>query len=274
MKNILVPVDFSETSAYALEIAAQIAKRFNAKLIVLHMMGVSDAVLTKDESQEEQEAQYYIRLAKERFDSFLNWPYLKELKVQTIIQNQKDFYEINAVAKEQQIDLIVMGSHGTSGLHEFFVGSNTEKVVRTSEVPVLVVKEQDSNFSIDTMAFVSDFELESIPVFKKAIEFATQFSAKFLPAYINLSGFDLKTEKEIENQVALFMNNANTLFDVKIYYASSLEEGIMNYRKKINADIIAIGTHGTKGLAHFFKGSTAENIANHANLPVLTFKIG
>src|SRR5690606_33982274 len=122
------------------EVAATLAKRYNAEILVLHMLGLSEAVITKDSSQEFFEAKYYMKLAKKRFDMFLDKPWLKGIRITQTVQNYKIFGEINNVAKERDIDLIVMGSHGTSGLSDIFVGSNTEKVVRTSEVPVLVIK--------------------------------------------------------------------------------------------------------------------------------------
>jgi nucleotide-binding universal stress UspA family protein len=70
MKKILVPLDFSEHSEYALEVAATLAKKHSAEIRVLHMMGLSEAVYTNDESQKFAEAQYYMRLAKKRFDTF------------------------------------------------------------------------------------------------------------------------------------------------------------------------------------------------------------
>ena len=118
------------------------AKKFGAKLIVLHMLGLSEAIFTKDEAQEFMEAQYYMKLAKKRFDDFLDKPFLKGVKIYETVQNYKDFNEINNIVKEQDIDLVVMGSHGATGLSGLFLGSNTEKVVRICEVPVLVIKKR------------------------------------------------------------------------------------------------------------------------------------
>ncbi|MEO0526828.1 MAG: universal stress protein, partial [Bacteroidota bacterium] len=109
MKNILVPIDFSEHSEYALEVAAIIAQKKGSRLTVLHMIGISEAILAKDETQEMEEARYYMNLVKERFSTFLDKEYLKDIEVTQIVQNYKIFNEINQVAEEQEIDLIVMG---------------------------------------------------------------------------------------------------------------------------------------------------------------------
>ncbi|MFX0557899.1 universal stress protein [Maribacter sp. CXY002] len=274
MDNILVPIDFSETSSYALEVAAKIAKEQNAHITVLHMLGLSEAIFTKDETQEYHEAKYYMELAKKRFTSFLDQPYLKGLAIKQIVQNYKIFSELNNVCHEHNIDLIVMGSHGTKGVSELFVGSNTEKVVRTSDVPVLVIKEQNPTFKIKKIVFACSFKDDSILAFKKALDFAHKFSAKLLPIYINTPYNDFMSTKEIDERISKFMFKAGEPNkDVYIYNDYSVELGLFNYSKKEEIDVLAIPTHGRKGLSHFFLGSIGEDVANHANLPVITFKL-
>ena len=278
MNKILVPVDFSEFSENALEVAAHLAKRFNADLILLHMLGLSEAILTKNEAQEFMEAQYYMKLTKKRFNEFLDKPYLDGIDVSEIVQNYKDFHEINNIVKEQGIDLVVMGSHGVSGLSGLFVGSNTEKVIRTCTVPVLVIKKRSKDFNIKKAVYASDFEVEHIEVFIKAMKFFNLLDAEVHKVYINRPNQYFKSSKEINAQIALFMRTAHhgeTGYkdNVQILNDYSIEEGIYNYAEKINADIIALPTQGRKGLAHFFKGSIGEDIANRAKLPVITFKI-
>ncbi|MBT8314971.1 MAG: universal stress protein [Maribacter sp.] len=278
MKKILIPIDFSDFSENALEVAASLAKKLDADLVVLHMLGLSEAVFTKDEAQEFMEAQYYMRLAKKRFDAFLDKPFLKGVRVYETVQNYKDFNEINNLVKEQDIDLVVMGSHGASGLSGLFIGSNTEKVVRTCDIPVLVIKKQRKDFEIKNAVFASDFEVENITAYKRALEFFRMFGAKVHLVYVNRPNQYFKSTNEIKKQIELFMSIAhhNNVPDdrrVVIVNDYSIEEGLYNFAFKVKANIIALPTHGRKGLAHFFKGSIGEDIANHANLPVITFKI-
>ncbi len=278
MNKILVPVDFSEHSEYALEVAATLAKKYKAKIVVLHMLGLSEAVFTKDDSQEFMEAQFYMKLSKKRFSEFLDKPYLKGIEVSETIQNYKIFSEINDVAKEQNIDLIVMGSHGTGGLGEIFVGSNTEKVVRTSEVPVLVIKKKTSDFKIENVVLGFDFRIENKNAYQKAIQLFNGLHAKVHLVQVNLPGINFMSTTEIQEETDKFLrvaHHGDLPRSIEIHEISdySVERGVYNHANKIGADLIAVLTHGRSGLAHFFKGSIGEDLANHAKLPVMTFKI-
>jgi len=279
MNKILVPVDFSDYSEFALQAAAVIAKQQQAEIIVLHMLGLSEAVLTKDERQEVAEAMYYMKLAEKRFDAFLDKEYLKGIKVHEIVQNYKVFSEINQAAHENNVDLIVMGSHGVSGFtEEVFIGSNTEKVVRTSDVPVLVIKNPGIDFTMDEVVFACDFNIENVRPYINAMTLFKAMGANIHLLYVNLPGEQFKSSDQMEEKVKEFLFKAEArnldMYDKVIYYCDySVENGVFNYSNKIGANIIAIPTHGRRGLAHFFNGSISEDIANHSNKPVMTFKI-
>lgn len=278
MKKILVPVDFSEHSEYALEVAASIAKRHDAELLVVHMMGLSESVINKNESKEIMEAMYYMKLAQKRFADFLDKDYLNGLKVTDMVHNYKVFGELNDVAKSNHADLLVMGSHGSSGLSEVFVGSNTEKVVRTSDIPVLVIKKRRKDFQFENVVYACDFEKECMVAYQKAMKFFKLFEAKVHLLYVNLPAEKFRSTSQMEEKVRNFLIKANHGgFDSldKVVYRNdySVEEGIFTFSNAINADLIAVSTHGRRGLAHFFFGSVGEDVANHADVPVLTFKI-
>lgn len=278
MKKILVPVDFSKYSEKALEVAASLAKRHGAEIIAVHMMGLSDAVITREESKEVFEAMYYMRLAEKRFSEFLDKDYLDGLKVTDTVHNYKVFSELNEVAVDLGADLIVMGSHGTSGLREVFVGSNTEKVVRTSEIPVLVIKNRAPNFQPENGVFACDFMENSIGPYKRAKWMFDLLGINMQLLYINLAG-DFRSTREIEKRILNFMTKAEepnpfiALNDVVQYNDYSVEAGIFAYSQVSNTDIIAIPTQGRQGLAHFFSGSIGEDVVNHSELPVLTFRV-
>ncbi len=278
MKKILVPVDFSKHSENALEVAAAIAKKQGSEIVALHMMGLNDAVVTRNQSKEVFEAMYYMRLAETRFAELLDKDYLKGITVTDTVHNYTNFNEINDIAKEMNIDLIVMGSHGTTGMMEVFVGSNTERVVRTSEIPVLVIKHRSENFNPKSGIFACDFLENAVGPYKRAKRIFDLLGIDMQLLYINLAG-DFRSTREIEKRILKFLTDANdpnplkALNRVVQYNDYSVEAGIFAYSQVANADIIALPTQGRQGLAHFFSGSIGEDVVNHSDLPVMTFRV-
>ena len=278
MKRILVPVDFSEHAGFALEVAARLARKYGSEIIVLHMLGLSEAYLTKDETQEFAEAHYYMKLAKTRVDRFLDQPYLKDVEVREMVQNYKIFSEINQVAAEQNIDLIVMGSHGTGGLSELFVGSNTEKVVRSSEIPVLVIKTRRPEFDPRKVVFATDFSLEGIEAYSRIRRLVTLWGSEMCLVYVNLPNEKFRSTREKQETADNFMNAAHggklpQKTSIRFVSDYTIEGGVYFVAEEIDADLIAIPTHGRSGLMHFFKGSLGEDLANHAKFPVISCKM-
>ncbi|MFH4967317.1 universal stress protein [Gaetbulibacter sp. M240] len=277
MKKIIVPIDFSEHSEFALETAAKLAEKYQAELLVLHMLEMSDVMFTASDNLQNQKAAFFLQLAEQKFEEFLEKDYLKDIQVTPIVKHFKVFSEVNDVASENNANLIVMGSHGTSGVREFFVGSNTERVVRNAEVPVLVVKQRLSDISFDDVVYATDFSIESIEVYHKALMLIKSLGAKPYFVHVNLPNEQFRSSAEIEKKAVEFFEKAEGNLDKldQVFYVNdyTIEDGILNFANKIGADLIAVPTHGRKGLAHFFEGSISEDLANHATLPVITFKM-
>jgi nucleotide-binding universal stress UspA family protein len=278
MKKILVPVDFSNHSEYAMEVAANLAKKHNAEIIALHMMGISDALLTKKQSKQMFEGIYYMKLAEKSFEEFLKKNFLRGIKVTDEVYNYKNFNELNDVANDFDVDLIIMGSHGSSGLSEVFVGSNTERVVRNADVPVLVIKHRAENFKIKNAVFACDFTSENTAAYNKAMALFRKMEAKVTLLYVNLPGQQYRSTKEMEDRVRSFLSVANDgnlerFKDVVYYNDYEVEDGIFNFSNQYGIDAIALPTHGRRGISHFFSGSISEDLVNHSKIPVITFKL-
>ncbi|WP_411894561.1 universal stress protein [Winogradskyella sp. A2] len=277
MKRIIVPIDFSEQSEFALEAAANLAQKYGSELIVLHMLELSNAILTTNGTTINDEAVFYLKLAEQKFDTFLDKPYLEGIKVTRIVKHFKVFSEVNEVANEHQANLIVMGSHGASGVKEVLIGSNTEKVVRNSDIPVLVIKHNPILLDFENAVFASDFSDDAIKPYLNAKVTFDKLGAKMHLVYVNSPDGNFRSSAEIDKKVSLFLKKADgdlsNISNVNIVSDYSIEKGILNFASIIGADLIAVATHGRKGLAHFFEGSISEDIANHSTLPVMTFKI-
>ena len=276
MKRILVPVDFSKEAESAARVAASIARKTGSEIFLVHMLELPVTTIDPAEMNtisSEPQLIYFMKLAHQKFEKFKKLPFLKGITVVETIQFQHAFSGIINESEKNNIDLIVMGSQGASGLQEMFIGSNTEKVVRRSNVPVLVIKTGVEDFVVNDIIFASDFNKESKSTFHRVINFAEMFEAKIHLLYINTI-HNFNTTKNIESRIARFMEDFEfSNYTKNIYNDISIEKGILSFARDIDADLIALNTHGRSGLSQLFNGSVGQELANHALRPVVTFKI-
>ncbi|QXP80178.1 MULTISPECIES: universal stress protein [Winogradskyella] len=274
MKRILVPTDFSVQAENALKVAAMIAKMNDAEIYLLHMMEIPMQQTDPGKAKSIiPETLFFMNLARKKFETIKNQDYLKGIKVHETVKEDITFNEVKDSCDEFNIDLIVMGSHGTSGIMDMFVGSNTEKVVRSSETPVLVIKNEHQNFNVSDFIFASDFQNDNKETYKQAVKFAEIFNAK-IHLLLVITPNSFMTTYEAKSRITNFISSQSFKnYSTTIHNDFSVEQGILNVSKDINADLIGISTHGRQGIAHFFNSSISEDIVNNANRPVITFKI-
>ena len=149
IKNILVPIDFSDYSKNALRYAVQFAKQFKAKMYLIYvvepMIYPADfsmgqvAIPSMDSDLQNRADEELKSLAKNFIES--------SIKSETIIRTGKPFVEINETAKEVDADLIIMATHGHTGVEHLLFGSTAEKVVRKAPCPVLTLREPIKGFN-------------------------------------------------------------------------------------------------------------------------------
>lgn len=275
MKKILVPTDFSQTSENALRVAADLARKFDSKIFLLHMLELPMDLINPvmgTRTNDLPEVLFFTKRAEQRLKQLIEQDFLEGVSIRPILQLHHTLDGIMETRQRENCDLIVMGSQGASGLQEMFIGSNTEKVVRRSHVPVLVIKEPIPEFKTQTMVFGIDFTDKSREVLSQVILFAETLGAKLHLVYVHTGSEE--DMRDVKNKHATFLKGLNREdLSCEVYPASSVEEGILEYADTINADLVGMATHGRKGLSHFFNGSISEDIANHAKRPVVTFRL-
>ena len=274
MKRILVPTDFSKHAEYALRVAAQIAKENSCEIVLLHMLELphqaGDAL---GSGHNIPEIMFFKDAAINNLENLKYADYLEGVSVSEVVMFEKTFEGVLSVSKKNNIDFVVMGSHGASGYQEMLIGSNTEKVVRLSEVPVLVIKNKTDEFKSSNFVFASDFSDEIKKPFKKVLEFASAFNSHLSLVMINTPN-SFKSTIVAEKMMSDFIKNFNyPNCSFHIYNDVNVEKGIINFSNSIKADLIGMCTHGRTGLAHFFNGSISEDLVNHSIKPIITFKI-
>lgn len=154
LKKILVCTDFSEGAKLAVKYAAKLAESNQARLIVLTVL--PDLLLSDEElimmrvsvESVKAESQKKIAAAQARLVKHIPAQVLKKSRPQFVVRDGKPFIEIIRTAKELKVDLIVISSHGQSGLAEMLLGSTTERVVQKAPCSVLVVREAQHEFKM------------------------------------------------------------------------------------------------------------------------------
>ncbi|MGY6647670.1 universal stress protein [Wenyingzhuangia sp. IMCC45574] len=276
MKNIIIPVDFSKYSEYALKVGAMFAKKHHCKLTLVHMLEMPMGYSQLD-AEHAKAMVFMLKFAEKKFEDFVDKDYLEDIDINIIIKHLALFPEISHLAEEEQADLILMGSHGVSEHNDFFLGSNTEKVVKTSKTPVLVIKKELDNIDFKNAIYVSDFKQESVNTYKKAKKFFDMIGIKSKLLFINKADGGFISTKEMEDRFKSFLlsaeNSLENLDSFENYDDYTVLDGVKYYIEKNNVSLVSIATHGKSTLSKFFNHSVSLDIANHIETPVLTLLI-
>jgi nucleotide-binding universal stress UspA family protein len=279
MKKILVPCDFSEQAINAFRFALDLADHARGEI---HLVSVVELPILHDKflvPAVRLEKSFFNGLAEKTKDRYEKL--FKKYKTEARIAKVKSDVLFGSVskmlinyAKDNKMDLMIMGSHGASGIREALIGSNAERVIRKSPIPVLVIKSYQKADKIKNIVFPNTLEIdkqEAIVMKVKAIQ--DLFKAKLHIVFVNTpSNFtrDSVTLERLKSFAKRFMIKDYTLNVVNDTYE---ESGIIEFTHMIKADMIALGTHGRTGISHTLSGSVAEDVANHVDCPVWTAKM-
>jgi nucleotide-binding universal stress UspA family protein len=279
MKKILVPTDFSKSATIAVETAADIARKAGAELILLHVieeavgnsMNIEGQVTADSGWEEKLFTMKLIEKAKKQMAKFADDSKLEGVKVKQELRIGSPYHGMITIVSEKKVDLVVMGTAGHSGLEEMIIGSNTEKVVRTAHCPVLTVHNKPASKDFKNIVYATSMDKQE-EVFSRIVR-TTQ---KLYDATIHLVRINTPGNFQRDVVVKKYMQDfAKKLqlknFTINVFNDISEEEGIIYFSDSINADLIAMSTHGRTGFAHVLAGSIAEEVVSHSRRPVLTF---
>ena len=279
MKSILVPIDFSKCSLDALKFAAVTAKKSGAMIHLIsiiekqnyYFLGSDPIVITPEftysNNSHDEKLKNEIR---KRLEELTKLSYLKgipvEVKIGTGLKVYKCIEEYSRISKS---DMIIMGSSGAHGLTKILIGSNAERVSRFAKIPVRIVNNKVQN--IKTIIFASDFEKEAYKVFPFVQKFAEVFNSDIHLLKINI--FTHYNNTEDVELLKKFNKKFKTNYKEVVYESSTKASGILKYAENINSSIIAIGTHGKKGLIRLLFENVSEETIRSSTKPVLTVNL-
>lgn len=277
MKKILVPTDFSRCAVAASDAAIKIARQANAEILFIHFheapVGTSHVHLPDYQHEpESNEQKRFLGALKNELQKWVTIAEHAGVKATSMLVTNPD-ETIRSYVESVQIDLIVMGSHGVKGIKEVFIGSNTQRTIRQTNVPVLVVKKTVQN-DFKKILFAFDFQEDLIKPFEAVLEFVDLWKADLELLFVNVP-FRFKKTNEVMSDVRRFMHQfPGTQYRSHIYNALDEAAGIHDFALAEKTDLIALVTHGKTGFNRIMSHSVAESVINHEEIPVLVMNIG
>lgn len=273
MKRILVPCDFSEPSVQGIKFAVEIAAKSSGLVMLLHILEVPvmhDTMMpvlnfeTSFFNELKMKAEKHLTKLKTKFEK-------ESVKIQSFIEIGPIQKTLARIAEEKRADLIIIGTHGTGGLMESFIGSNTEKVVRFSSVPVIAIHQSAKLSKIKNIIFPTNLEKNQKPLISRIKKLQAFFSATLHLLLVNTPANLKRTADEKQLMEAYARHSKLVDYTINTRNDFSVEGAIINFTHEIKADMIAMGTHGRKGLSHLFLGSIAESVLNQIDCPTWTY---
>lgn len=276
MNQILVPCDFSSPSIEGFKMAVDIASKSNGSITVLHAISlpsISDPIVSGEPIVYSQAFFSAVEEDVKNAYAVMLQQYGKNAKVSLDIEGGGLFEVVKSITEKRQVDLVVMGTTGTTGTARALIGSNTEKTVRYSKVPVLAVRKACDINSIKNILLPQTGDFNQTDFILKVKALQTFLRARL---HILLVNTPVNFKRDEEGKVTLeeFAKHyqlENYVLHFKSY--RNEEEGIVDFATSNKMDLIVMATHSRRGLSHLVSGSIAEDVVNHALIPVWTYSI-
>jgi nucleotide-binding universal stress UspA family protein len=278
MKTILVPTDFSNAAQNATDVAASIARRSKAELVLLHVVedieegsfNVEGEAAASGSWEDKIFTAKMIQKSKQQLTNVASALIESGVNVKQLLRVGTPYHGIQAIITENKADLVVMGINGTSRAEEILIGSNTEKVVRRSSCPVLSVNNKPSGFDFKSIVYAVSLKTDELSIPPMVKDMQQLYGSTIHIVRINTPGLFMndKVAKDKLDEFAKFLKLKD--FTVNIYNDFNEDSGIINFAESVDADMISMWTHGRTGLAHVLNGSIAESVSSHSKRCVLT----
>jgi nucleotide-binding universal stress UspA family protein len=262
-------------------VAAAIAKRSGATLEIMHAnvsMGyaplIPDTYVSTNYAAEEYREEMLGKLEALAQEKIRNHPDYTGISINLLVEDGFLHEAVREGAREENCDLIVMGTKGISGSAEFFIGSNTEKVIRTAPCPVLAIPKDNKTTHPNNVVFCTTLRPDQEAAFRELAGWQQLYGFKVNVLYLNNpSGF--ATDEATQDALDAFCKFTG-LTNTELTTSNNVfneEQAILNYAAQVQADLIVMGTHQRRGLSHMVFGSITEDTANHSSIPVLAIPL-
>jgi len=275
MKTILFPTDFSENSNHSVQYAAMLAKRFDAKLVLLNVYSVilpvvseTPMIFDKDEIiiRRQNDAELSLQVFT---DSLILQTSLPSEQIVQLVEYGLVTDVIVDKANEMNVDLIVMGTHGASNIIDRWFGTNAEKVVESSKCPVWVLPEGTPLTMPKVIMYAADFKEDEVSATYEILAIAQPMGASCKVIHIH-DYFELNAEHTVKQEVAeLKKEFQNFDISIKDLNREEIMKGLETYIRTHKPDVLAMAVYEKSFFNKLFNNSLVEHFVQKAKLPML-----
>lgn len=276
MKKILIPVDFSDLSRHALELAIRLQQVLDAQLHFVHVITLPSHILLTpegdlfdDDEMDITQLKLEHATAERRLSAWLQ-------PVGAHVSYRIAYGHVNETLLQETrrigATMVLMGTHGAFGMKELLNGSHAEYLAMHADMPILSLK-GEAGKAIRKMVLAADFTATLPKNLDLFVALRQALQAELYLLQIQLKG-KKRSEVEIQQKMTAFAE-AHALEDVAyaIFPADDLEEGIVRFAADNNIDLLAIGSMQRTGLNKLINGCISADLVNHAEKPIFTFKL-
>ncbi|WP_225336585.1 universal stress protein [Halomicrobium urmianum] len=280
--DVLVPTDGSDCADRAVGYAEDIASRYGA---TVHVLSVADSRILQHGPHSDQ-----VRAECAEITDAVRADITADVPVQDVVRTDIPHEAILSYADDEGIDLIVMGTHGRTGVQRYLLGSVTEKVVRLSDVPVLTVRSTDSDdvsYPYSDVLVPTDGSDGAAAAIDPAVDVAGAYDARLHALSVvdtEPVGFEVQTdppyhtpEERADTAVEAVAESAEAAdlrsVETAVVYGVPYRE-IQSYVRENDVDLVVMGTRGRTGVERYLLGSVAEKTVRTSDVPVMTIRAG
>ena len=280
MKNILLPTDFSPNADNALNFAVEIARKIKGNLILLHAYSVqlidpnmpAEIYLSAYQEEEKSAKENLEELSKRISESNKDINGNNIFTTEAIVTQGLVVDEVLSLINDFKIDIVIMGTHGASGITEMILGSNAASIIEKATVPVLAIPGNAVYKDINNLVYAYDDIKSGLPSFKWLLEFARIYDSEITLLHIIETGKDTMdlNQKEFEK---IKQSVTYDKIRLELVKEENILEGINDYVNSNNVNVLAMAIRKRTLLDKIFSRSLTKKMAYHTRIPLLALHL-
>lgn len=280
MKNILFPTDFSPNAENALSFAVEIARKVKGNLVLFHAYSVqlidpnmpAEIYLSAYQEEEKSAKESLDELSRRIIESNVDENGKSLFSTDAIVTQGLVVDEVMSLINDFKIDIVIMGTHGASGITELILGSNTASVIEKAPIPVLAIPQNAVYKGINNIVYAYDDIKSGLPSFQRLLDFAEIYNSNITLLHIIESKnntVELNKQEFEKIRQSVTYNRIN----LELVKEENVLEGINDYVNSNSVDVLAMAIRKRTLLDKIFNRSLTKKMAYHTKIPLLALHL-